>query len=338
VVNGDGTISQYDVDPVTGALTPKLPQTVSTGLDALNIAVTPDGRNAYVTNFTDSTISQYTIDPTTGALSANTPATLATAPGADAIAVSPGGQNVYVAGLGPGFAGTTGTVSQYGVGADGTLTALSPATVQTDAGASAIAVSQDGKSAYTANAGGNDITQYSVAPTTGALSFKFPENVNAGGGPQAIALTSASAYVANFNDNTLSLLDVAANGMLTPKSPATFATGANPDALALSCPVFACSVLATGRLQVAGNHVVIVTRLNQPIRIGILVQRIVGKRLVPVGRVPFGLHRRGRVRVRWDLQVNGRKLRRGRYLITLRALTGGGRVIARANLGAITIR
>jgi WD40-like Beta Propeller Repeat len=67
--------------------------------------------------------------------------------------------------------------------------------------------------------------------------------------------------------------------------------------------------------------------------VGILVQRIVGHhklfgRRVPVlrkvGRVPFGAFRRGKHRVRWDLRVNGHKLRRGRYLITPRALTKKG--------------
>jgi 6-phosphogluconolactonase len=335
--NVDATVSQYDVDPVTGALTPKLPATVSTGSFPAAVAVTPDGKSAYVLAADGSTISQYTIDQSTGALTPKTPATVPTGSAPLGIAVPPDGRTVYVTDAGLGIAGTTGAVWQYSVGAAGTLTALSPATIDTDAGARAIAVSPDGKSAYTANFGGNDVTQYTTDPTTGALSFKFPENVNAGSGPSAIAVTGTSAYVANYNDNTLSVYDISANGTLTPSTPATVATAANPDAIALSCPVFACSVLATGRLKVAGNHIVIFTRLTQPIQIGILVQRIVGERLVRVGRVPLGLHRKGRVRIRWDLRVNRNKLSKGRYLITLRALNSHQHVIARATLGAITI-
>jgi hypothetical protein len=37
-----------------------------------------------------------------------------------------------------------------------------------------------------------------------------------------------------------------------------------------------------------------------------------------VGKVPLGKHHRGRVRIHWNLKVNGHRLRRGRYLITLR--------------------
>jgi hypothetical protein len=69
--------------------------------------------------------------------------------------------------------------------------------------------------------------------------------------------------------------------------------------------------------------------------VGILVQRIVGRhkllgRTVPklsiVGRVPFGHHRAGRFRAHWDRRVNGRRLRPGRYLVTVRALASDKRV------------
>jgi WD40-like Beta Propeller Repeat len=64
--------------------------------------------------------------------------------------------------------------------------------------------------------------------------------------------------------------------------------------------------------------------------VGILVQRIVGHhrllgRVVPtlkvVGRVPFGLFKRGRHHVHWNLRVNGHRLRRGTYLVTPRLVT-----------------
>lgn len=37
-----------------------------------------------------------------------------------------------------------------------------------------------------------------------------------------------------------------------------------------------------------------------------------------IGRVPLGAHRRGALRIHWNLKVNGHRLPRGRYLITLR--------------------
>jgi hypothetical protein len=71
--------------------------------------------------------------------------------------------------------------------------------------------------------------------------------------------------------------------------------------------------------------------------VGILVQRVVGKRLVRVGRVPFGRHHKGRLRIHWHLKVNGHKLPKGRYQITLRALDNHGNVVARAKPVRITI-
>jgi hypothetical protein len=80
---------------------------------------------------------------------------------------------------------------------------------------------------------------------------------------------------------------------------------------------------------------------------GILVQRIVGRqrilgrreyRLRTVGRVPLGRFTNGHHRVHWDLRVNGRRLRRGRYLVTLRALSREGVVRDLAKPDAIRVR
>jgi hypothetical protein len=71
--------------------------------------------------------------------------------------------------------------------------------------------------------------------------------------------------------------------------------------------------------------------------VGIIVQRIVGKRrflgrrvpkLKLVGRVPFGefapdvTHE-----VAWDGKVDGKPLRRGRYLVTPRSITSDAQVL-----------
>ncbi len=72
-------------------------------------------------------------------------------------------------------------------------------------------------------------------------------------------------------------------------------------------------------------------------QVGIIVQRIVGTtrflgrrapKLKLVGRVPLGSFKRGRRthRVRWDHKVNGKRLRRGEYLVTVRSVTSKARV------------
>jgi hypothetical protein len=93
---------------------------------------------------------------------------------------------------------------------------------------------------------------------------------------------------------------------------------------AVSCALFpGCTV----NVAQTGTGAVISSQLGQDDAVGILVQRIVrftrvhGQR-VPVlhriGKVPLGAQRHGRLRINWDLKVNGHRLGRGTYLITLR--------------------
>jgi hypothetical protein len=92
----------------------------------------------------------------------------------------------------------------------------------------------------------------------------------------------------------------------------------------ISCALFpGCRVSVTP----SGSGAVISSQLGEDDTVGILVQRIVrfthvhGKRvpvLKPVGRVPLGKHRHGHVRIHWNLKVNGHRLGRGKFLITLR--------------------
>jgi hypothetical protein len=81
--------------------------------------------------------------------------------------------------------------------------------------------------------------------------------------------------------------------------------------------------------------------------VGILVQRIVGRhrilgrreyKLRMVGRVPLGFFKKGRHHLHWNLRVNGRPLRPGRYLVTLRALSRQGVVRDLAKPDVIRVR
>ena len=60
------------------------------------------------------------------------------------------------------------------------------------AGAGAVAVNPDGKSAYVPNIFANTVSQYSIDPSTGALSPKTPATVPAGEGPDGIAVGFAT--------------------------------------------------------------------------------------------------------------------------------------------------
>ena len=78
VAAGEG-ILQYDIDPVTGALSPKSPALIPRPGDDLSqfaMAVSPDGRSAYAIAgepHGGTHINQYDIDPMTGALAFKRP-------------------------------------------------------------------------------------------------------------------------------------------------------------------------------------------------------------------------------------------------------------------------
>jgi hypothetical protein len=111
-----------------------------------------------------------------------------------------------------------------------------------------------------------------------------------------------------------------------------------------NCVLFpGCNLAVLG----SGAGAVIQAGLGQSNAVGILVARIVrtkrvhGKRvlvLAAVGRVPLRHHRTGRLKIRWNLKVNGHRLRPGRYLITLRALDNHRNVLGVTNPVIFTVK
>ncbi len=238
---GRNTVSQYTVDPSTGALSPKVPATVATGpsqTGPAGVAVTPDGKSAYVTNASGNTVAQFTIDLVSGVLSPKTPATLATGTSPHGVAVTPDGKSVYVTnfGLNPPNPLATDTISQYSIDpATGVLTPKTPATVPTGAGPLGVALAPDGKSVYVANDFGGAVSQYNVDPLSGVLRPKFPATVATGSNPLSVAVTpdGTSAYVTNPAGVAQYSVDPL-SGVLSPKFPATIAAGDLPEGVVVT--------------------------------------------------------------------------------------------------------
>jgi DNA-binding beta-propeller fold protein YncE len=149
VVNvGDGTISQYNI-ATDHSLVPMNPATIiNPGMKTLGVvpsAVILDvsGSFLYVANSGDATLSQFSIG-SGGQLTPLTPATVPTGtePASIAVTAGPSGGHIYVANSGAGVPTGMGSVSQFSMGADGTLTPLDPATVLAGASPAAIAIDQ----------------------------------------------------------------------------------------------------------------------------------------------------------------------------------------------------
>ena len=192
VSDGSGVVDQFSVDPTTGALSAMTPATApfpypTAGHTAFAITVHPSGKWAYVTDYYGG-IAEYTIDATTGALSplAQTQAVGTMFQCAAWIAVDPSGRYAYTANC----ASTSEAISQFTVGADGTLSAMTPASV---AGASAgtnIQVDAAGTHLYMTSGdsgSGNVVLQFSIG-ASGALAPLTPAAVTVGGSPNALVL------------------------------------------------------------------------------------------------------------------------------------------------------
>jgi 6-phosphogluconolactonase (cycloisomerase 2 family) len=192
VSDGSGVVDQFTIDATTGALSAMTPATApfpfpTAGHTAFAITVHPSGKWAYVTDYYGG-IAEYTIDATTGALSplAQTKAVGTMFQCAAWIAVDPSGKYAYTANC----ASTAEAISQFTVGADGTLAAMTPASV---AGASAgtnIQVDASGTHLYmtSGTSGAGDVVlQYSIS-ASGALAPMTPATVTVGGSPNALVL------------------------------------------------------------------------------------------------------------------------------------------------------
>jgi 6-phosphogluconolactonase len=233
------TVSQYSIDRRTGDLSPKRPATVAVGPEASAIAVTPDGKSAYVAGgdypeFPDGAIFEFDINSHTGTLSKKTPAAVAAGQLPDGIALTPDGKSAYVSNIGR-------SVSQYTVSAQtGQLSPKTPATVAAGTDRDppvAVAVTPDGSSAYVVSfgfRGPGTISQFSIDPVSGALSPKTPASFDAEQGSNQIAVTSdgRSAYVTNLlvsSPGTISQFSIdPQTGALSPKAPPTVAGGPGP--------------------------------------------------------------------------------------------------------------
>ena len=192
VSDGSGVVDQYTIDPTTGTLSAMTPATVpfpfsTAGHTAFAITVHPSGKWAYVTDYYGG-IAEYTIDATSGALAplAQTTVVGTAVQCAAWIAVDPSGKYAYAANCGS----TSEAISQYTVGADGTLAAMSPASV---AGASActnVQVDASGTHLYMTSGtsgSGSAVSQFSIG-ADGALTLMTPAAITVGASPNALVL------------------------------------------------------------------------------------------------------------------------------------------------------
>lgn len=175
---------------------------IQTGTGSNEIAVTPDDSKAFVTNFLGNTVSVVELaDPRNGFI--NLPVV---AP--DGAAVSPDGAKLLVTSL-------TGDLAIID------LASLSEASLSVGQKLEAVAVEPNGRYAFAADAGSGLLSVVNICPqrnlTTGdcqGAPVLVPPPIPVGQNPLAILLLFDSsslhtAYVSNFVDGTITVIDVA---------------------------------------------------------------------------------------------------------------------------------
>ena len=115
-----------------------------------------------------------------------------------------------------------GTVSQYMIGADGSLTFMSTASVLTGQEPTSITADPSGKYVYVVNSYDNTVSQYTIG-VNGVLASMTTASVVAGGSPSSVTVDPSGkyAYVSNESNGTISQYTIGTNGELTPMNPAT---------------------------------------------------------------------------------------------------------------------
>jgi YVTN family beta-propeller protein len=178
-------------DVLSDGTTTLLPgSAIAVGSDPTGVAVTPDGKQAYVANHGSGNVS--VIDTATNAVVA----TVRVGSGPYGIAVTPDGKHAYVADNGSGNVDVIDTATN-------TVTA----TIPVGAGPYGLAVTPDGKTAYVSNQSAGTVTPINTA--TGAAGTPIP----VGSAPRQIAITpdGSTAYVANMGSASVTPINTATN-------------------------------------------------------------------------------------------------------------------------------
>ena len=232
VSNWSGSsISQFRIG-TDGSLTALGGRDVPTGTGPNAVSIDHGNRWAYVANLGENTVSQYAIG-LDGQLSPMSPAKVQTGANPAIIVLDPKDKFAYVGNFGINArippAGPS-TISQYSVGANGSLTPLATSSVATGSGPSAIAIDPASKYVYVANLGDNNVGQYTIGADGGLTAMAVP-TVASGNSPAGIAIdpTGSYVFVANQAAGTLSVYAVStADGSLTAVGAAVAAgTGVN---------------------------------------------------------------------------------------------------------------
>lgn len=240
---GNNTISQFQIG-LDGQLIPLATPTITSGAAPAAVVVDPNDHFAYVGNYGANaeeppagpgTISQYAI-ALDGSLSPIGTGSVASGQGPNSLTINHAGTFLYAANHGDGNA--VGTVEQFRIESDGSLTSLGPTNVGYRP--VSIAIDLNDKFLYVANRGGSSTTgtvsQFTIDATTGALTPMAPATVAAGVATSAVAIdpTGQALYATDRGASAVYQFKIdSTTGALTPYATSTVPSGLHPTAIAV---------------------------------------------------------------------------------------------------------
>jgi DNA-binding beta-propeller fold protein YncE len=209
-----GSVSQFAVGPF-GALAPLSSASVPSGYPPATIAISRDGRDAYVGS--DNGIYHYAIGPH-GKLT-HKERTDVLSYGPTSFAFTPDGKRLYASSL------WARTIIEYDVGPGGKLIPGSVPETRVE-GPGRIVVSPDGRSLYATVEFRDTVLQFDIGPD-GALTPKLPSGRFTGDAPIGVTMSAdgSSLYAVSVGTGTVAQFDVGAGGLLEPKTPASVPAG-----------------------------------------------------------------------------------------------------------------
>jgi 6-phosphogluconolactonase (cycloisomerase 2 family)/uncharacterized protein YjdB len=220
--SGSGSVSAYTIG-VGGALVPNGPA-VAAQAGAFALAVDATSHFLYVANFVASSISQYDINPD-GTLTLMTNITTgAFAP--NGLAVHDG--YLYVADYGVSAQSFAGSVRQYLIAANGSLTYEGySGTAGANSGAAEVTFNAAGTFAYVPNYLAGTVSVFSTG-AGGVLTLAGTTALTAtSNNPNSFVIDGSYGYVANLYANETDVFDISpTTGLLTAKG--SIATAGNP--------------------------------------------------------------------------------------------------------------
>lgn len=252
---GSNNVSAFSIG-AGGVLTAVSGSPFTSGSSPYTVTVDPAGRYVYTANDGNNSVSVYQLG-STGALTQVAGSPFAAGNQPFGLAADPAGLFLYVTNY-------TGSVSGYEVGATGVLSGVPGSSCGVGLPANCVAAGNSpysiteaaGRYVYTANAGSNNISAYTVDPATGVLTQLSGAPFAAGNTPQALAADPAGAYlyVANTAGNNVSGYRVNADGSLATVGGASCGSGFPSNCIAAGTAPAAIGISPNDEYLYVSNH------------------------------------------------------------------------------------